>query len=458
MPRFVHRTTMPVSRAALFAWHERDGAFERLAPPWAPVRVLESSGGIRDGGRVVLRVPVGPAHVRWELEHRDYREGEQFRDVQLHGPFEHWDHWHRFEDGPDGTSVLHDEIDYALPAGAIGEALAGGFIAGDIARLFRYRHALTAGDLARHAQFAHKPRLTVAITGATGMIGSALAAFLTTGGHTVRRIGRGAPRPGSSDIQWDPSREVLDRRALEGIDAVVHLAGANLAEKWTHAHEHAIRDSRVEGTRLLARTLPQLEHQPSVFVSASAIGAYGERGSDELDETSPSGTTWLASVTRDWEGAADAARAAGIRVVHPRLGIVLSARGGVLGKLLPIFRLGGGGKVGAGAHWVSWVALDDALGGLHWMLQRGDATGPINLTAPTPVTNAEFTKVLGKVLHRPAVATVPAFVLRLVYGDEMTREVLIGSQRVLPKVLERAGFEFRHRTLEQTLRFEVGLV
>ena len=284
------------------------------------------------------------------------------------------------------------------------------------------------------------------------MIGSALAGYLAASGHSVRRIGRSAPQAGSTDIQWDPARGLLNARALEGVDAVVNLAGATIAERWTAAHKRDIRESRVRGTELLARTIAQLDGKPRVLVSASAVGIYGERGSDVLDESSPSGQTWLAEVAREWEGAADPARAAGIRVVHPRLGIVIAAAGGVLGKLLPIFRLGGGGKVGSGAHWVSWIALEDVLGGLHWMLQQERATGAINLTGPAPVTNAEFTRVLGAVLHRPTVATVPPFALKLVFGEEMTREVLMGSQRVVPAVLERAGFEFRCRTVEQAFR------
>ncbi|MBI2796741.1 MAG: TIGR01777 family protein [Gemmatimonadetes bacterium] len=300
-------------------------------------------------------------------------------------------------------------------------------------------------------------RLTVAITGATGMLGSALASHLASGGHAVRRIGRAAPAPGSGDIQWDPVRGLLDPRALEGVDAVVHLAGASVADRWTAAHRRAIVESRVRGTALLARTLAQLDRRPRVLASGSAIGIYGERGSDELDETAPVGRTWLAEVAAQWELAADPARAAGIRVVHPRTGIVLAAAGGVLGRLLPIFRAGGGGKVGSGAHWVSWIALDDVVRGLEWMLQRDDVAGPVNLTAPAPVTNAEFTKVLGEVLRRPAVATVPAFALKLVFGEAMTREVLMGSQRALPRVLRAKGFVFRHATLADALRFELGV-
>ena len=469
---------MPVSRAALFAWHEREGAFERLAPPAVPVTVVERFGGIKDGARIVLKVRIGLASVRWELEHRDYREGEQFRDVQVSGPFARWEHLHRFEDGPDGTSILHDEIDYALPAGAVGDTIAGRYMADDLARLFRYRHAVTADDLARHAEFAGQPPMTVAITGASGLIGASLSAFLTTGGHTVRRIGRnrvrqesGEPettraRPGggssagdvSFDFQWDPANDLLDPDALDGVDAVVHLAGASISERWTEDHKRAIRESRVQGTSLLASALAALHRKPAVLVSASAIGWYGERGDEMLDESSAGGGNWLAGVARQWEHAADPARDAGIRVVHPRTGVVLSARGGALAKMLPIFKLGAGGRVGSGAQWLSWISLHDTVAAIAWMLQHERARGPMNLVSPGAVTNAYFTRVLAHVLHRPAIAVAPPFALSLAFGAEMTREVLVASQRVRPLALELAGFRFTHPSLEEALRFELGLL
>jgi ligand-binding SRPBCC domain-containing protein len=220
----------------LFGWHERPGAFERLSPPWDKPKVLEQTGGIRDGAKVVLQVHAGPIPTTWRLKHQDYIANAQFRDVMVSGPFAHWVHTHAFRaDGP-GASVLDDHIEYALPLGALGQAVAGGYSADTLARVFAYRHSLMAGDLARHAEFADRPRLRIAITGATGFIGTQLAAFLSTGGHDVVRIGRGAPRPGVVDVQWSPDRGQLDPRALEGVDAVIHLAGASIAERWNAEH------------------------------------------------------------------------------------------------------------------------------------------------------------------------------------------------------------------------------
>lgn len=454
-PRFTRRTEFPVDVAELFAWHERAGAFERLSPPWDAVTVAERSGGIRDGARVVLNVPAGPVTTRWVMEHEGYVRDRQFRDVMRRGPFARWEHTHRFESLGAGRSALEDAVEYALPLGALGRLGAGAFTRAKIRRAFAYRHAVTAGDLARHATFATQGTMHVAITGSTGLIGSALASFLTTGGHTVTRLVRDPAKAGPADVLWNPSRGQIDRDRLEGVDAVVHLAGEPVSERWTREHKAAIYQSRVHGTRLIAETLATLERPPRVFVSASAVGFYGDGRDQELDETSPAGDDFLAQVAQQWEAAADPARRAGIRTVHPRLGVVLSPRGGALERLLPPFQMGGGGKIGSGKQWMSWIALDDAIGALHHLTFTESLDGPVNLTAPAPATNAEFSKTLAHVLHRPAAVTVPGFALKAMFG-EMAEVMLLKGQRVLPKRLLASGFVFRHPTLEEALRFELG--
>ncbi len=453
MPLFVKRSHFALDREQLFAWHERAGAFERLSPPWAPAVVLERHGTIHDGDTITLRAQAGPIGTTWRMRHEGFVAGRQFRDVMQRGPFARWAHTHRVDDAPDGGSILHDEVDWELPFAPFGRWIAGRFATAELARVFRYRHALMTNDLARHALLGSRP-LTIAVTGASGMIGTALTHLLTTGGHTVRAIGRRVHAPG--DIAWDPARGVLDPRALEGVDAVVHLAGASVADRWTPEHQRAIRDSRVQGTTLLARTLAQLERKPAVLVSTSAIGIYGDRGDAWLDETSTPGVGFLADVARVWESSADPAIAAGIRVVHPRIGLVLTPLGGLLGKLLPIFRLGGGGKIGAGTHWQSWITIDDVLGAICLAIGTRDLHGAVNVVAPNPVTNAEFTDTLARVLARPAFMTVPAFALRFAFGDTMTREVFLASQRVRPAALTAAGFRFDHTELEPALRYLLG--
>lgn len=457
MPVFTRQHRMSVPASTLFAWHERPGAFERLNPPWEPVRVVARAGGIRDGARVTVRVPLaGPLGIDWTLEHRDYIEGRQFRDVQVQGPFARWEHTHCVDPDGDAASVLTDRIEYEAPMRWAGGVVVEAAIARSLDRLFAYRHALTEADLARHAAVGGAPR-RIAITGATGFVGSALDAFLSTGGHAVHRIVRGTPDPTRAhpDIVWDPARGTIDAAAFEGMDVVIHLAGASVAERWTPAHRRAILDSRVQGTTLLSRTLAGLTRRPSVLISTSAVGWYGDRGDELLDEQAGAGAGFLTDVAKAWEGAADAARAAGIRVVHPRIGVVLGAAGGALGKQLPIFQFGLGGPLGAGRHWLPWIALDDVLGAfLHVM--HHPVEGPVNFVGPAPVTNAEFTRVLGRVLHRPAVAPVPSAALRLVFGAEMANAVLLSSSRAVPRALEASGFAFRHPTLEGALRFELG--
>lgn len=448
---FTRRVATPVPPAELFAWHERPGAFRRLTPPWAPVEVIEHPADLRDGARAALRVRAAGLPLRWDLEHRDYRPGQQFRDVQLRGPFAAWAHTHTVEATPTGSALI-DHIDYRLPAGPLG-ALGAPFVRRQLNQLFAYRHRTMTDDLTAH-QKLDRP-LTIAITGASGLVGQALTAFLTTGGHTVCPLVRRDPKDG--EIAWDPDRGHIDAAALEGIDAVVHLAGESIMGRWSEDKKRRIRDSRVEGTRLLAEAIAGLDHKPSVFVSASAIGIYGDRGETRLTEDSPRGDGFLADVCEAWEAAARPAAEAGIRVVHPRFGIVLSPEGGALAQMLLPFKLGLGGPIGSGAQYWSWVALDDAIGAIHHAIADEGIEGPMNVTAPEPVTSRDFAKTLGRVLSRPAVLKVPAFALKLAMG-EAADEMLLAGQRVLPAVLQAHGYDFRHPALEDALRHQLGKV
>jgi hypothetical protein len=293
--------------------------------------------------------------------------------------------------------------------------------------------------------------MRIGVTGASGFLGQRLVPALQGAGHAIVRIGRGA----ESDVRWDPSAGVLDAAGCAGIDAFVHLAGANVGERWTPAHRRAIRNSRVLGTALVARTAAALSPRPRVLVCASAVGIYGDAGDVVLDEGSPAGSDFLADVGREWEAAADPARQAGIRTVHLRFGVVLSQRGGALARMLPVFRLGGGGKLASGRQWMSWISMEDAVGAVQFALERETLAGAVNAVAPSPVTNAEFTETLARVVHRPALFPVPAFALNLMFG-EMAQGTLLASQRVVPRQLLAAGYAFRHATLEPALRAAVN--
>ena len=455
---FARTRELPVSAAEAFAWHGRPGALPRLTPPWEDVTVESASGGIGAGAEVVLRLNLGPASVRWRALHTAHEDrgegGGMFRDVQVSGPFAFWEHTHDIAPlpGDPARSVLTDSVRYLPPGGALGKALGAGFAEKKLAAMFAYRHAVTTEDLAAHAKFRDQPRRRVLVSGAGGLIGSQLTAFLTGGGHEVVALSR-SPEPG--EVGWDPAAGEIDAAALAGFDAVVHFAGESIQGRWTAAKKRRIRGSRVDGTRLLCEALAVLDEPPEALVCASAIGFYGDRGGETLTEDSPPGDDFLADTCVAWEAACEPARAAGVRVAHARFGIVLSPGGGALGKQLPVFKLGGGGPVGGGDQWWSWVARDDAVGAVHHMLMDRSISGPLNVAAPGATTNAEFTRTLADVLNRPAVVPVPAFTVRAAFG-EMGEALLLTSARVKPAALTAAGYRFRRPDLEGALRHLLG--
>ncbi|HEY2963879.1 MAG TPA: TIGR01777 family oxidoreductase [Pyrinomonadaceae bacterium] len=294
--------------------------------------------------------------------------------------------------------------------------------------------------------------MKILVTGSHGLVGSALVKSLVEDGHEVVRLVRNERTFGAAEIEWHPEQGLIDAQQAEGLDAVFHLAGENIASgRWTEEKKRAIRDSRVNGTRLLSETFARLSRPPSVFVCASAIGYYGSRGDELLTEQSGPGNDFLASVCVEWEQATQPAAETGIRTVNTRFGIILDRDGGALAKMLTPFRMGIGGRVGDGKQWMSWIALDDVVAGLKFLLLDSAAKGPVNFVAPNPVTNAEFTQTLGRVLSRPTIFPIPAFGVRLAFG-EMADALLLSSQRVEPAMLEDKGFPFYWPTLEPALR------
>jgi uncharacterized protein (TIGR01777 family) len=350
---------------------------------------------------------------------------------------------------PHGSGALltdEVEVDPAAPA-AVRERLE---------RWLARRHRILAADLARFERFAGQPRRTIAVSGASGLVGSALVAFLDAAGHRVRPFVRGAAGPPGA-IHWDPARGTIDGAALAGVDAVVHLAGESVAGgRWTAARKERIRASRVRGTATIANALVALAPRPAVLVSASAIGYYGDRGEEWLDESSGAGHGFLADVCREWESATEPAARSGIRVVHARIGIVLAEAGGALARMLAPFRLGLGGRLGSGRQFMSWIALDDAIGAIHHALGEPALTGPVNVVGPDPLRNAEFARALGGVLGRPALLPVPGAAVRVLLGA-MGRELLLAGARVRPARLLGSGFRFEHAALAGALAFELGL-
>jgi uncharacterized protein len=293
--------------------------------------------------------------------------------------------------------------------------------------------------------------MNVLISGASGLVGSALIPALVARGDRVIRLVRHPVESGAPEIEWHPGSR-LDPETLEGFEAAIHLAGENIFGRWTDAKKRAIRESRVGGAQTLADAIAGCQRAPRVFLSASAIGYYGSRGDESLDEETSLGEGFLAEVAHQWEDATASARRAGSRVVNLRFGVVLSKEGGALAKMLTPFRFGLGGRLGAGTQWFSWISIEDTVAAILFALDHDRVRGPINLTAPAPVTNADFTRTLAHVLRRPAIFPVPLFIPRMVFGSEMTRETLAASQRVFPAKLAAAGYNFRHPELEGALR------
>jgi hypothetical protein len=294
--------------------------------------------------------------------------------------------------------------------------------------------------------------MRILISGSSGLIGRSLTERLRSAGDTLCTLVRRKAEKSQDEIGWDPEAGVLDSSRLDGVDAVVHLAGKPIASRWTEETKRAIRDSRVRGTKRLAEAVAQLPRRPKVFIAASAVGFYGSRGDEPLDETSAPGTGFLADVCQEWEEAAAPARDAGIRTVHLRTGLVLSRKGGLLARVLLAFKMGAGGIVGTGRQWLSWISLGDATAAIQYAIGAAELSGPVNLTAPQPVPNAEFARTLGKILGRPTLVPVPAFAVRLLLG-EMGDELVLSGQKVMPRKLLASGFSFAHPDLESAIRW-----
>jgi uncharacterized protein (TIGR01777 family) len=448
----MYSSVVEASLEDVFSWHAMPGAITRLTPPWLPVRVLREASSLRDG-EAVLGLPGG---LRWTAVHQpgDYDPPHAFAD-ELSSPLLSWRHLHQFSEAGERSTLVTDVVETPLPA-----------------RTFRsmliYRHRQLAADLAALARSraigaAVAEPLTIAVTGSGGLIGTALTALLTTSGHHVIRLVRRLPRH-AGERYWrpeDPSPELLD-----GVDALIHLAGASIGGRFTPERKAEIRDSRILPTRHLAELAAASQDKTSpagdrnrlrAFIAASAIGFYGPDRADEvLTEDSARGEGFLADVVADWEDATRPAAAAGIRTVQVRTGIVQTPRGGMLRLLVPLFEAGLGGRLGSGKQWLAWIGLDDLLDVyLRAVLDPG-LSGPVNAVAPEPVRNADYTRTLAAVLHRPALLPVPGLGPRLLLGAEGAREIAQASQYVRPERLIAAGHVFRQPELEGALRHLFG--
>ena len=442
--------SIPATPGEAWRYFASPGAFLRLSPPFMPLRPVAEADSLRDGVAVLeprtalpgpLGVRFGP---RWRAQHdpAGFVEGERFVDRCVSQPYAAatgWVHTHTVKAGPDGNALLGDRVDARVPGRLL-------------APVFAYRYRQMAADLDSVARYGSQP-LTVAVTGASGLVGTALTALLGIAGHRVIRLVRGDAR-GPDERHWDTSEPAAD--LLEGVDVLVHLAGAPIAGRFTDRHLALVRDSRVGPTRRLAE-LVAARDGATTLVSASAIGYYGaDRGDEHLVEDSDPGTGPVADIVADWERDCEPARLAGARVVTVRTGIVLSGAGGMLPPLAAITRTGLGGRLGSGQQWMSWISLDDLTDIYLRAIVDPALSGPVNATAPTPVTNSEFTRVLGSVLRRPTVVPVPRWAPALVLGGRGSDELALADQRILPRALTDASHSFRHSDLGSALAHELG--
>ena len=455
MPRFVHEAEIPFPVGEVFAWHMRPRALERLLPPWDDVRVVAREGSIDGGGEVTIRARRGPVKADLTVRHTAFEPDRRFRDEQVRGPLGSWTHDHEFEARGSGGTLLRDSIEWQPPLGPAANVFTRRAIESELERFFAFRGRRIANDMKRHA--SHRgPPLRVAVTGASGFLGSALHDFLSTGGHEVLPIVRRKPRRELGEIYWDPMERRIEGPRLEGVDAIVHLAGENISGgRWTPARKEAIWKSRIEGTRLIAAAIQRLRRPPRVLVAASAIGYYGDRGAERVTEAAASGRGFLADLCREWESAARAAEKSGVRVVRLRTGLVLSPGGGALGTMLLPFKMGVGGRLGSGRQYVSWIDHDDMVALIHHAVTTPSLRGAVNATAPNPVSNATFTTALGRVLGRPTLLPVPSLAVKGMFG-EMGTALLLEGARVMPEAARRSGFRFDFEGIEESLAHQLG--
>ncbi len=435
----------------LYQWHLRPGALERLIPPWLHLQVNPRLTAIFNGARKTLKNKCPP--FTWVAHHQEFDDGKSFVDVQLQGPFKKWRHHHVFVAKKNATT-LEDRISFEH---SFKTALAWPlWLKNNLARTFHFRTQRLLHDLYLQHLYPLK-KLKIVISGASGLVGSALHAFLLTAGHEVFTLVRRNPRAGTSEIFWNPYNQEIDLAALEGMDVMIHLSGENIANHlWTKKFKQKLAASRIQSTEFLIQSIKQLKQKPKTFLCASAIGWYGNSQENWVDESNTAGDGFLPELCKKWEAASDLIRHENIRLVQLRIGIVLSSQGGMLAKILPSFKAGLGAILGNGQQYLSWIALDDLIGIIYFSIANEKIQGPINCVSPNPVTNQQFSKILAKKLHRPLLLKAPTKLITTLLG-EMGQSALLASTRVKPQLLLKNNYPFLFQQLDACLDFELGI-
>ena len=460
LPLFVHKAKFDANKKQIWDWYNSDGAFRRIMPEWEGIQPI-NAGRLVDGDETIFKVKMGPLRQKWVARHHSVVPGESFADRMIKGPFGAWNHHHEFESSSGQMTSVIDNVEYKLPLHIFTGWSAGFTVLPRMKQMFEFRSVRVANDLKQIQATAKLSRQRILVSGSTGMIGLQLCAFLEAAGHDVHRLLRPSTKlPSDVDsskvVKWnDLTGEILEGD-MNGFDSIIHLAGAGIGDKrWSKKRLKLIRDSRIIPTENLAKIVAGLENPPKKMLCSSAIGFYGNRGTEVLDENSSAGNDMLSDLCKDWENASNAAKDAGINVIHLRTGIVMSPLGGALAKLLLPAKMGAGGPVGGGKQMQSWISLDDEIYAIHHLMMKEDSEGVYNLTAPNPVSQKQFAKTLGKVLRRPAFAPLPGFVIKILFG-QMGKKLVLEGQDVRPNRLLESGYEFTHTELESCLRSCLG--
>lgn len=436
-----------------FQWHEREGALQRLTPPWEKIELVEKNEGIDVGATCTINVGTGFFSIPWQAEHIEYYKDKHFKDRQNSGPFSMWEHSHDFEE-ENGVTTIKDSVEYKLPLHSISKHIAGSVIKNKLDRMFSYRKSVSKNDIETIKKYDIESK-TIVVSGATGVVGSALIPYLQTQGHNTIRLVRNERQLCIGDVCWNPNAEIIEDQ-FEGADVVIHLAGEPIGnENWTNEKKLSIVDSRVRSTSLLAKTISSMEKPPKLLICASAIGYYGDRDDQVLTEEDETGNDFISHVCYQWEKAAKAAEIRGVRVVYLRIGVALTPSGGALEKTYKPTALGLGTVIGSGKQYLSWVSMDDVLYAITHIMETENISGPVNLTAPNPVCWKEYADTLASVMNRWRFLRVPSWLIKMVYG-QMGQEVLLSSANVQPKKLLENGFEFKYPTLDSALRHLLG--
>lgn len=451
---FTYSSVYPCSARELYDYHARPGALERLLPPWERNTLIRREGSIQPGGKVVLKIHVGPIPLLWEAHHIEDVPGVHFKDIQHRGPFTKFSHTHSFSNIESGCR-LDDHIHYSLP----GQALLPPFVATQVRkklqRSFEYRQHVLYEDILLHQKYSQKP-LSILISGASGTLGQTLVPMLTTGGHKVYTLVRRKPDAAKQEIYWNPAKREIDTDNLPHVDAVIHLAGEYIGlSRWSEDKKRRVLESRVQGTELLAETIAALPTPPEVFLSASAVGYYGDREGTLLTEEASPGTGFISNVCAKWEKAVLPATKKNIRTICMRLGVGLTPKGGALDRLISTSPLAYIRYFGSGNQYISWMSIDDMAAAMLHCLATPTLSGAVNIAAPSPVTNRELIEILSRVTARPRVHPLPAILLTTVFG-QMASEIMLSSCRVSCDKLLDSGFRLRHENLESTLRKILG--